>query len=86
MKYKDISSRVVLMSSLVLLIAGCSGYGGSSDTGANWGNYKCTAMSSSGSSTGWATSQGHARDNALQKCRARSANPNSCQISNCISE
>lgn len=88
MKLKRILLPVVLTSVGAILLAGCSGVG-SYDSGSWNNNYKCTAVSgqSGGSqSIGWSTNQRAAKANALDKCRAHSANPGGCRILNCVND
>ena len=82
----SIPKCLIVIGALGLLV-GCSGSGGSSDTGENWGSYKCTALGQDkNASIGWAANQSRARDIALDKCRSHSANPGSCRISQCVGE
>jgi hypothetical protein len=87
MKSKRMSvSKFLAVASVLGLLVGCSG-GGSYDNGENWGSFKCTAVSQGGgSSIGWAADQSRARDIAIDKCRAHSANPGSCQVSQCVNQ
>lgn len=78
--------KLLAVIGVVGLLAGCSSstpYG----TGEGWGNFKCTAMSQSGrASVGWAAVQSRASSIAMDKCRARAANPGSCRIAQCVSQ
>lgn len=80
-------SKYLVIAGVLGLLAGCSGGGSSKDTGEGWGSFKCTAINQSGNaSIGWAVNQSRARNIALDKCRAQSANPDACRISQCVSE
>lgn len=89
-------SSIFLASTLgvAALIAGCDyhvggvpGARGSYSTGADWGNFKCTAIEATTgrSSLGWATNMRDAKDNALDKCRAH-AQGGSCKVTQCVNE
>ena len=74
----------------VVLLAGCTPTPKAMDTHpASWGNYKCVAFSHSylkavGLGWGGATER-RARINSIAKCRAHSAQPDSCHIVRCHS-
>ena len=84
--------RKWIFIALVLGLQGCASQHGGSDTATysgSWGNYKCAASSAAPggyTAIGWATSEGMARDNAMDKCRANSEDPDTCQVRHCRDE
>lgn len=83
---------VLIISLLALFVQACSssmGSAGMATYSGSWGNYKCTATSKKpGGHTGvgWATDRDQAEENALDKCRAHSAHPQSCYITKCYND
>lgn len=95
MKQKRILKALVWSISalfVLLFVQACSNNMGNSSMATysgSWGNYKCTAASKKPgghTAVGWATDRDDAEENALDKCRAHSADPQSCYVTKCYSE
>jgi hypothetical protein len=88
-------TRVILMSSVLglgLALAGCQGGGTHDHVGYDnatpWGNFKCHASDTQNGrvSTGWASNEPQARDNALAKCQGHTSTVGTCKITDCANE
>lgn len=80
----------VCLGTSLLVLAGCQG-GGSHDRvgydgAASWGNYKCHAATGGRTFTGWASTEGQARTNALEKCKGHSQGAVDCKVTDCSND